>query len=117
LLFAVGLHNPDAAARIMCATRAAKSAKLTLAQCLATFTPTVVMAPAVIPVAAPAPIAVTVNVPAPEPKLVYIEMPHETVTVTAPLGNFKPAKHPVKRPTTHGKPCVVPKALTQPLEK
>jgi hypothetical protein len=116
LLFAVSLHNPDAAARIMCATRAAKSAKLTLAQCLASFASApVYIAPA--PVAAVAPIAVTVNIPEPQPKLVYLEMPHETVTVTAPLGSFKPAKHPVKRPTTHGKPCNVPKSLTQPLEK
>jgi hypothetical protein len=118
LLFAVSLHNSDAAARIMCATRAAKSAKLTLAQCLASFVPVPVqvIAPAPAPVAV-TPIAVTVNIPEPQPKLIYLEMPHETVTVTAPLGSFKPAKHPVKRPTTHGKPCNVPKSLTQPLEK
>lgn len=112
LLFAVSLHNPEAAARIMCSTRAAKQAKLTLGQCLATVAPTpvVINAPVVTP--APAPIAVTINVPpAPEPKLIYLETPHETVTVTAPLGNFKPAKHPVKRPTVNGRPCNVPPSL------
>lgn len=115
LLFAVSLHNPDAAARIMCSTRAAKAAKLTLEQCLVSVAPAII-APVVAPAPAPAPI--TVNLPpAAEPKIIYLEMPHETVTVTAPLGSFKPAKRPVKRPTTHGKPCIVPKALTQPLEK
>lgn len=116
LLFAVSLHNSDAAARIMCATRAAKSAKLTLAQCLASFVPVPVQVIAPAPAVAVTPIAVTVNIPEPQPKFIYLEMPHETVTVTAPLGSFKPAKHPVKRPTTHGKPCNVPKSLTQSLK-
>jgi hypothetical protein len=112
LLFAVSLHNPDAAARIMCSTRAAKAAKLTLAQCLASVSPApvVILAPSA---PAAAPIAVTVNIPAAEPvtKFVYIDVPHETVNVTAPLGSFKPARKPVKRPTTHGKPCIVPPSL------
>lgn len=114
LLFAVSLHNPDAAARIMCSTRAAKQAKLTLAQCLAS-TASIPVPQAFVPT--PAPIAVTVNVPAQEPKLVYIEVPHETLTVTPSLGSYKPAKRPTKRPTVNGTPCKVPSSLNQPLEK
>jgi hypothetical protein len=119
MLFAVGLHNPEAAARIMCATRAAKSAKLSMAQCLAVVTP----APAPVAlqalVAPQPPVSVTVNIPAvnipaPEPKIVYIVPPQPPVTVTPSLGSFKPAKHPTKRPTTKGKPCIVPKSLTEP---
>jgi hypothetical protein len=116
LLFAVALHNPEAAARIMCVTRAAKAAKLTLAQCLLMVapTPTVVVAPPA-PVAPVTPVSVTVNIPpapAPEPKIVYLVPPQEPVTVTPPLGSFKPNTHPTKKPMTKGKPCVVPKSLT-----
>jgi hypothetical protein len=114
LLFAVSLHNPEAAARIMCVTRAAKAAKLTLAQCLAIVAPTPIF---VAPPTPPTPIAVTVNVPTVptvEPRVVYIVPPQPPVTVTPPLGSFKPAKHPTKKPMTKGKPCVVPKSLTEP---
>lgn len=111
LLFAVSLHNPDAAARIMCSTRAAKQAKLTLEQCLAVVAPTPVIVAPSAAIVAPTPIQVTVNIPAPEPKLVYIEQPHETITVTPPLGSFKPAKQTPKRPRVKGKDCIVPPSL------
>jgi hypothetical protein len=111
--FALLLGNRLAAAKILCTTKAAKRAHLTMEDCLAIPAPpaVVIAAPVVAPVApAPQPIQVTVNVP--EPKLIYLTPQHEEITVTAPkpLGNVRPA---TKRRT----PCKVPVSLQAPMEK
>jgi hypothetical protein len=111
--FALLLGNRLAAAKILCTTKAAKRAHLTMEDCLAIpapvpFTSTTVP---IVSTPAPQPIQVTVNVP--ESKLVYLTAPQEiTVVAPKPLGNVRPAtkKHV-------NKPCIVPKALTTPMEK
>lgn len=101
-----------AACKVKISNKYSKKAGVTLEDCMTVQMMPVPLAPHI--VAAPAqPIQVTVNVPAPETKLIYITMPHEEITVTAPpLGNVKPA---TKKPVHRGKPCIVPTSLTQPL--
>jgi len=112
--FALLLHNRLAAAKILCTTKAARRAKLTMEDCLATVEPTVVITatPEVVaPVAAPV-VPVVVTVPAPQ--IVYIPQPHEEITVTATreqVRNATPKKRVVR--TTHN--CIVTPALRKPM--
>jgi hypothetical protein len=103
-----------AACKVKVSNKYSKKAGVTLEDCMAVQMMPVPLAPRIVAPTPVQPIQVTVNVPAPETKLIYITQPHEEVTVTAPLGNVKPA---TKKPVHRGKPCVVPTSLTQPLEK
>jgi hypothetical protein len=115
--FALLLNNRVAAAKILCTTKAARRAHLTMEDCLAsTPAPVAVVTPVVAApsVAQPAPIQVTVNVPpAPAAQLVYLTPPQVApVVAPKPLGDVKPrsAKHIAK-------PCKVTPALQVPMEK
>jgi hypothetical protein len=101
------MRNFAAAAKVLCSTDGAKTAKLTLSDCQATFEQP---APQIVYVPTPAPVVVAPAV-APEVKVIMIEPP---ITVTAP----KVVRHSVKRKAT-GKCPVVPESLKhpQPLEK
>ena len=102
--FALLLNNRVAAAKILCTTKAAKRAHLTMEDCLASVAPVpspVMVVPPVSPppVAAPAP-SITVNFP------VY-QFPQDTAVAKAP-----PVV--IKKPITKkhvGKPCIVPPSL------
>lgn len=116
--FALLLGNRLAAAKILCTTKAAKRARLTMDDCLAYVPTPAPVVSTVVPIVSapvtpsPVPVVVTVNVPQP---LVYLTpVMHEEITVTPKLGDFKPAKKVLKRT---GKPCIVPPALQKPMEK
>ena len=100
------------ACKMLVQTKQARKAGITMEECLATTPAPIVQAPVVIapPVAQPAP-SITVNVP--PTQMIYLTVPHEEVTVTAPaLGEAKPA---VKKRVGH--PCKVPPSLSVPMEK
>lgn len=100
------------ACKMLVQTKQARKAGITMEECLATTPAPVVQAPVVIapPVAQPAP-SITINVP--PTQMIYLTVPHEEVTVTAPaLGEAKPA---VKKRVGH--PCKVPPSLSVPMEK
>ena len=110
--FALLLGNRTAAAKILCSTKAARRAHLTMDDCLVMpapqpVTPVVIAAPVAAPVA---PVQVTVNMPpTPQAQLIYLS-PREEVTVTAPkpLGDAKP-----KAKTHVSKPCKITPALQE----
>jgi hypothetical protein len=104
--FALLLHNRLAAAKILCTTKAARRAKLTMEDCMATVEPTpvevapvVIAAPVVAPVVAPAPVSTTE---------VYVITPdHISVEVTATKAQVLAAKKRVVHKVVH-KPCPAP---------
>lgn len=100
-LLLIALHNPMAAAKVICSTKSAKRAKLTMDECMAFAVPPapVVVAPA--PIVTPAPAVAKATV-----EIVYTPIPQE-VTVTATKAQVRAADKPVK----HSKPCVIPKSL------
>ena len=110
--FALLLGNRTAAAKILCSTKAAKRAHLTMDDCLVMpapqpVTPVVIAAPVAAPVA---PVQVTVNMPpTPQAQLIYLS-PREETTVIAPkpLGDAKP-----KAKTHVSKPCKITPALQE----
>jgi hypothetical protein len=116
LQFAVTLGNRLAAAKILCSTKAAKQAKLTLEDCLAFApVPVPVAAPPVPPAVQPAPVSVTVN--APPAQVTVLPVLHEELTVTATRAQVhaETAKKPAVKRTA--KPCIIPDSLKQPMEK
>jgi hypothetical protein len=101
--FALLLNNRVAVAKILCTTKAAKRAHLTMEDCLASVAPVpspVMVVPPVSPppVVAPAP-SITVNVPPSTMEVFYVPIPHETITVVA-------SKPTAKRKAVH-KSCPV----------
>jgi hypothetical protein len=106
--FALLLNNRTAAAKILCTTKAAKRAHLTMEDCLASVTPppppiVTVPTPTPVPAVQPAP-QITVNVPPSTTEVYYIPIPHETITVTAP----KPVvQHAARKKIGQPKPCYV----------
>lgn len=114
LQFAITLNNRLAAAKILCSTKAAKRAKLTLDDCLAFVVP-----PA--PVTPPVVIASPVLQPQPTVTIVQVPVPiilHDEITVTATPAQVRAAQVPAKKPVVHkAKPCIVPQSLSQPMEK
>jgi hypothetical protein len=103
MMFAVALHNPEAAARILCVTRAAKAAKLTLAQCLVMVAPApiVVVAP---PAPAPVPVIAPVAVPEANNVTVVVITPPITVTPTAAQLKLIPRATPKHKPVVKACP-------------
>jgi hypothetical protein len=104
------MRNFSAAAKVLCSTDGARTAKLTLSDCQATFTQP---APQIVYVPQPAPVVVAPAV-APEVRVLLIEPP---ITVTAPKVVVRPrVKRTIK---ATGKCPVVPESLKhpQPLEK
>jgi hypothetical protein len=100
--FALLLNNRTAAAKILCTTKAARRAHLTMEDCLASVTPP---PPPIVTASAPAQPAVQPVPPAPQVVIVEIPMPHETVTVTP----AKPVvRHAARRKIApQEKPCYV----------
>jgi hypothetical protein len=98
-----------AACKVIITTKSAKAAGVTLDDCLnVPVRPIVVAAPVVV---APPVAPVVVNIPAPAPvapQIVYVERPHETITVTAP-------KQSIVKKHYKAHNCVITPALQQPL--
>ena len=69
------------------------------------------------------PVATVIEAPQPKPEViektvvVYVEQPHEEMTVTATKAQVRAATKPSIKKHVAGKPCIVPKSLTTPLEK
>lgn len=111
--FALLLNNRVAAAKILCTTKAAKRAHLTLEDCLASVPNPEPVRPVVV-APAPAPLqppeektVVTVYVPQPQPTVLEVKP-----VVAPPVQVKKPV---IKKPVPH-KPCVVPDSLRQPVK-
>ena len=101
------LSNPTAAAKILCNTKAAKDAHLTLDDCLAIVVPQPVVqaeAPPAPPTASP--VSVTVNLPPPPPVQV-LPVLHETLIVTATPAQVKAAQRKPIHKTVHHSGCPV----------
>lgn len=115
--FALLLNNRLAAAKILCTTKAAKRAKLTLDDCMAFAAPAPAPVAVVAPVVStPVPVQVTVNTP--QPQVTILPVLHDEITVTATRSQVRAAQitKPVVKKRT-AKPCVVPSSLQQPMEK
>jgi hypothetical protein len=102
--FALLLNNRVAAAKILCTTKAAKRAHLTMEDCLSSVAPV----PSSVTVVAPAPVAAPV-VPAPSITVNFpvYQFPQDTV---APKALPVIVKKPVAKKRV-GKPCTIPPSL------
>jgi hypothetical protein len=94
------MGNRLAACKVITSTKASKDAHVTLEDCMNVPVRPIVVTPTSAPLATPAP-SITVNVPQSQPQVVYITIPHETVTVTATRAQVKaatPRKRAIHRP-------------------
>jgi len=111
------LRNFKAAARVLCETKAAKAAKLSLDDCLL-MEAQIEATAKVEEKPAPAPVVIHDEPLLIPPQVIVVEPPVQEAKVDPPKAEEvkqKPIAASTKKPVHHAKPCAVPDSLKQPL--